>query len=248
VQLDALGPVAELVFLIFGSGGGMRPRHWSLMERIADVVVDHWREPDHGIWEVRLARQHNVVSKLMCWQVLDRAIRLAETTGREVPESWVIERQAIVDEVLDRAWNAEVGSFVDRYDGTELDAGLLLLGTTGFIDPADERFVATVRRIERDLCDGPAVYRYHHPDGLSGIEGGMLICTGWLVQALVACGRIDDAADRFDRLVIPAGPTGLLPEQIDPASERALGNVPQAYSHLAVIDCALALAAHGVTA
>ena len=128
-----------------------------------------------------------------------------------------------------------------------LDAGLLLMGTCGFIDPTDERFDATVRRIERELCDGPAVYRYHDDDGLSGIEGGMLICTGWLVQALVACGRVDEAADWFDRLVLPAGPTGLLPEQIDPATERGLGNVPQAYSHLAVIDSALALAAHGVT-
>ena len=107
--------------------------------------------------------------------------------------------------------------------------------------------IRALSAVERELCDGPAVYRYHDDDGLSGIEGGMLICTGWLVQALVACGRVDEAADWFDRLVLPAGPTGLLPEQIDPATERGLGNVPQAYSHLAVIDSALALAAHGVT-
>jgi len=247
VQLDALGPVAELVHLISTSGGGLRPAHWTLMERITEVVVDHWTEPDHGIWEVRLARQHNVVSKVMCWLVVDRAIRLADATGREVPDKWASVRQAIVDEVLDRGWNDDKGSFVSAYDGEHLDAGLLMMGTCGFIDPNDPRFDATVRRIERELCDGPAVYRYHNDDGLSGVEGGMLICTGWLVQALVACGRVDDAADWFDRLVIPAGPTGLLPEQIDPGSERALGNFPQAYSHLAVIDSAVALAAHGLT-
>lgn len=247
VQLDALGPVAELVHLVFTSSHTMRPRHWALMEKIADVVVDHWHEPDHGIWEVRLARQHNVVSKVMCWQVLDRAIALATATGREVPERWTESRSAIHAEVLERGWNADRNTFVSHYEGDHLDAGLLLMGTCGFIDPSDERFDATVRRIERELCDGPAVYRYHDDDGLSGIEGGMLICTGWLVQALVACGRVDEAADWFDRLVLPAGPTGLLPEQIDPATERGLGNVPQAYSHLAVIDSALALAAHGVT-
>lgn len=247
VQLDALGPVAELVHLVFTKSHTMRPRHWALMEKIAEVVVDHWHEPDHGIWEVRLARQHNVVSKVMCWQVLDRAVALATATGREVPDRWIDARTAIHAEVCERGWNAERNTFVSHYDGDHLDAGLLLMGTCGFIDPSDPRFDATVRRVERELCDGPAVYRYHDDDGLSGDEGGMLICTGWLVQALVACGRIDEAADWFDRLVIPAGPTGLLPEQIDPASERGLGNVPQAYSHLAVIDSAIALAAHGVT-
>jgi len=247
VQLDALGPIAELVHRIFAEKHVLRPRHWNLVERLADVVVDHWHEPDHGIWEVRLARQHNVVSKVMCWQVLDRAVSLAEATGRDVPDRWVESRAAIHAEVCDRGWNAERDTFVSHYDGVHLDAGLLLMGTCGFIDPRDPRFDATVRRIERELCDGPAVYRYHDDDGLSGVEGGMLICTGWLVQALVACGRVEEAADWFDRLVIAAGPTGLLPEQIDPTTERGLGNVPQAYSHLAVIDSALALAAHGVT-
>ena len=214
---------------------------------VADVVVDHWHEPDHGIWEVRLARQQNVVSKVMCWQVLDRAIRIADATGRDVPETWAAARDAIHGEVMEHGWSEARGTFVSHYGGDELDAGLLLMGTSGFVDPTSPRFEATVRRIERELCDGPAVYRYHHEDGLSGTEGGMLICTGWLVQALVACGRVDDAVDWFDRLVIPAGPTGLLPEQIDPTTELGLGNVPQAYSHLAVIDSALALAAEGIT-
>ena len=246
VQLDALGPVADLVHRIFTERRILRPTHWNLLQRIADVVVEHWPDPDHGIWEVRLARQHNVVSKVMCWQVLDRAVSLADATGRVVPPSWAQARAAIHDEVCARGWSDERGSFVSHYDGTELDAGLLLMGTSGFLDPTAERFVATVRRGERELCDGPAVYRYLDDDGLSGAEGGMLICTGWLVQALVACGRVDDAVDWFDRLVLPAGPTGLLPEQIDPTTECGLGNVPQAYSHLAVIDSALALAGAGV--
>ena len=95
VQLDALGPVADLVHLVFTNGGGITSRHWSLLERIADVVVEHWSEPDHGIWEVRLARAHNVVSKVMCWQVLDRAVRIAAASGREVPDAWTRERDAI---------------------------------------------------------------------------------------------------------------------------------------------------------
>ena len=247
VQLDALGPVVDLVHQIFSSGGGLRPRHWQLTEQIVAVVVDQWRNPDHGIWEVRLARQHNVVSKVMCWQVLDRAIRIAEITGREVPENWHVVRREIVAEVVARGWNAELDSFVSAYGGDSLDAGLLLMGTCGFIDPHDPRFESTVRAIEAELCDGPAVYRYRHEDGLAGAEGGMIICTGWLIQALVACGRVDEAHDWFDRLVIPAGPTGLLPEQIDPTTEHGLGNFPQAYSHLALIDAACALEAGGVS-
>lgn len=247
VQLDALGSVIDLVFQIFDSGGGMRPRHWDLTERIVAVVIEQWRQPDHGIWEIRLARQHNVVSKVMCWLVMDRAIRLAEVTGREIPEEWPATRSAIIDEVADRGWNPERNSFVSNYGGSALDAGLLLMGITGFIDPTDERFIATISAIERELCDGPAVYRYRNDDGLAGVEGGMLICTGWLIQALVACGRVHDAQDWFDRLIVPAGPSGLLPEQIEPETERGLGNFPQAYSHLAVIDSALKLAAHGVT-
>ncbi|NLA35916.1 MAG: trehalose-phosphatase [Actinobacteria bacterium] len=245
VQLDALGPVAELIHLIATSGGGLRSRHWSLMEQLADVVVDHWREPDHGIWEVRLARQHNVVSKVMCWLVLDRAVSLAESTGREVPKAWERERDEIVAEVLERGWNADTNSFTAHYEGWGVDAGLLMMGTCGFIDPTDARFGSTIRRIERDLCEGIAVYRYHGDDGLSGTEGGMLICTGWLVQALVLNGRVADAAAWFERLIKPAGPTGLLAEQVDPTSERGLGNFPQAYSHLAVIDSAIALADAG---
>lgn len=245
VQLDALGPVAELIHLIANSGGGLRSRHWSLMEQLADVVVDHWREPDHGIWEVRLARQHNVVSKVMCWQVLDRAVALAESTGREVPKAWERERSEIVAEVLERGWNPDMNSFTAHYEGSSVDAALLMMGICGFVDPTDARFGSTIRRIERELCEGIAVYRYHGDDGLSGAEGGMLICTGWLVQALVRNGRVADGAAWFERLVKPAGPTGLLAEQVDATSERGLGNFPQAYSHLAVIDSALALADAG---
>lgn len=241
VQLDALGMVADLVHLIFTSGGGLRARHWALMEQLADVVVEHWREPDHGIWEVRLARQHNVVSKVMCWVVLDRAISLADATGRDVPERWVAERDAIHGEVHSLGWSDRHETFTAQYGGESVDAGLLMMGLVGFIDPTEPRFASTIRRIERELCEGIAVYRYQSDDGLSGVEGGMLICTGWLVQALARNGRVSDAADWFDRLVKPVGPTGLLSEQVDPATERGLGNVPQAYSHLAVIDSAIAL-------
>ncbi|MEZ5323109.1 MAG: trehalase-like domain-containing protein [Microthrixaceae bacterium] len=247
VQLDALGPVAELVYRIFVGGSGIRPAHWDLLERLADVVVELWPQPDHGIWEVRLARRQHVVSKVNCWQVLDRAVRLAEATGRTVSTAWTDARSAIVEDVSTHGWSDERGCFVSVYGGEDLDAGLLLMGTCGFVDPFDERFVATVGAVEHELCEGSAVYRYLDDDGLAGREGGMLICTGWLVQALAACGRVEDALDWFDRLVSVAGPVGLLPEQIDPSTERGLGNYPQAYSHLAVIDAALALSGQGVS-
>ena len=241
VQLDALGPIADLIACLYYQIGSLPDEHLDLLAQLADVVVEHWRSPDHGIWEIRLARQHNVVSKVMCWLVLDRAIAVASLSRRPTPLAWRRERKAIHADVLENGWNTRCGTFVASYGGTDLDAGLLLLGTTGFLAASDTRFVATLHAIERDLCDGHAVYRYRHEDGLAGGEGGMLICTGWLISALAAVGRVHDAEVWFDRLLASVGPTGLLAEQIDPVSEGALGNVPQAYSHLALINAALAL-------
>lgn len=243
VQLDALGPIADLIATLWNAAGRLPDGHLDLLQQLAEVVINHWRAPDHGIWEIRLARQHNVVSKVMCWQVLDRAIEVFSRAGRTIPSAWARERSAIHSDVLAHGWNPRLGTFVAAYGQTHLDAGLLLLGTCGFIEPSDTRYVATLLAVERTLCDGPAVYRYRHEDGLSGSEGGMLICTGWLIDALAAVGRVDEAEMWFDRLLAAAGPTGLLAEQIDPATETPLGNVPQAYSHLAVINAALALEA-----
>ena len=140
--------------------------------------------------------------------------------------------------MLDNGWKDEVRAFTTAYDGTDLDAASLHIGLTGLLDPADERFGATVSAIEAELRFGPTVYRYRRDDALPGDEGGFHLCTTWLIEAYVLTGRIDDAEDLFEQFIDTVGPTGLLPEEYDPVSERSLGNHPQAYSHLGLIRCA----------
>jgi GH15 family glucan-1,4-alpha-glucosidase len=151
-------------------------------------------------------------------------------------------RQAIADDVLARGWKDELRAFGAAYDGQDLDAAALHVGLSGLLAPNDPRFVATVHAVETYLRAGPIVYRYRADDGLPGVDGGFLICSLWLADAYALVGRHDDARALFDDVVALAGPTGLLTEQYEPAQRLALGNLPQAYSHLAVIDTAVRLA------
>ena len=161
--------------------------------------------------------------------------------GREVEPSWPGLRDQIATDVLTNGWNDEVRSFTTAYDGTDLDAATLLIGLVGLLDPADERFQATVTAMEAELRSGSTVYRYHRDDGLPGNEGGFHLCAAWLIEAYLLTGRRTEAEDLFAQIVDAAGPTGLLPEEYDPVAERSLGNHPQAYSHLGLIRCALLL-------
>ena len=138
----------------------------------------------------------------------------------------------------ERGWNDEVQSFTAAYDGTDLDAATLHIGLSGLIDPSDPRFAATVVATEAELRSGATVYRYHRDDGLPGTEGGFHLCAAWLVEAYLLTDQRSQAEALFDRLVTAAGPTGLLSEEFDPVAERALGNHPQAYSHLGLLRCA----------
>lgn len=144
--------------------------------------------------------------------------------------------------MLEHGWNEEVQAFTAAYDGTDLDAAGLHVGLSGLLDPADERFGATVTAIESELRSGATVYRYRRDDGLPGTEGGFHLCTAWMIEAYLLTGRQAEAVHLFSQLTDAAGPTGLLPEQYDPIAERSLGNHPQAYSHLGLIRCARLLA------
>ncbi|MCH7789963.1 MAG: glycoside hydrolase family 15 protein, partial [Acidobacteria bacterium] len=186
-------------------------------------------------------RRHHVHSKVMCWQAVDRAIRVAARTGRDQPEHWTELADKIADDVTTNGWNSRVDAFTIAYGDDELDAAVLWIGLSGLLQPDDARFVATIKAIERELRDGPIVYRYHLDDGLPGAEGGFLICSAWLIQAYVLTGQLDEARVMLRDYVALAGPTGLLSEQFDPATEVMLGNHPQAYSHLGLIDAAMAL-------
>jgi GH15 family glucan-1,4-alpha-glucosidase len=241
VQLDVFGPIAGLVHDLALARGTLADRDWDVVTAMVEAVTRRWDEADHGIWEERHVPRHRVYSRVMCWQTVDRAIATATRFGRELDPNWLVLRDTIAADVLKHGWNPAVGAFTTAYDGTDLDAASLHVGLSGLLDPADERFHATVVAVEETLRSGPTVYRYLRNDGLPGDEGGFHLCTTWLIEAYLRVGRRADAQELFDSFVRLAGPTGLLPEEYDPVAERSLGNHPQAYSHLGLIRCALLL-------
>ncbi|WP_102141652.1 trehalose-phosphatase [Mycobacterium hubeiense] len=244
VQLDVFGPVVQLISDLVHSRerrGVEQPltdADWNLVCEMVFAVESRWQEPDNGIWEIRGAPRHHVYSKVMCWLTVDRALKLATEFGREAPAGWATLRDTIAAQVCERGWNDEVKSFTAAYDGTDLDAATLHTGLSGLIDPSDPRFVATVIATEAELRSGATVYRYRRDDGLPGTEGGFHLCAAWLVEAYLLTDQRSQAQALFDRLVSAAGPTGLLSEEYDPVAERALGNHPQAYSHIGLLRCA----------
>ncbi|HET9516432.1 MAG TPA: trehalose-phosphatase [Actinoplanes sp.] len=241
LQLDVFGPVADLLLAVANARGWVEPTEWRVLESMVQAVQRRWHEPDHGLWEARLAPRHHVFSKVMCWMTVDRALEVAHRhAGLDRPE-WVKLRDTIGANVLKHGWHDEAGAYTVAYGYEEMDASSLWIGLSGLLPDDDPRFLSTVLKVEADLRSGPVVYRYHWDDGLPGREGGFHICTSWLIEAYLRTGRRADAEELFAQMIDTAGPTGLLPEQYDPHAERGLGNHPQAYSHLGLIRCALLL-------
>lgn len=241
VQLDVMGPVAELLAMLAQQGASLTQEHWRMTQAMVHAVASRWAEEDHGIWEIRGPRRHHVHSRVMCWQTVDRALRVAEYMGHR-REDWVSLRQTIAQDVLTHGWNAQMQTFCASYGGSAVDSATLCVGLSGLLPPDDPRFASTVQAVERELRDGATVYRYRYDDGLPGQEGGFNLCTAWLIEAYAILGRWDDAEQLFRHYTALAGPTGLFAEEYDPATMRALGNFPQAYSHVGLINTALRLA------
>lgn len=239
VQLDVFGPVVELIALLAERGAPLSSQHWRLVRAMVEAVDARWQDPDHGIWEVRSSRKHHVHSKVMCWQAVDRAIAVAEHTFDREPDGWVELRDRIANDVIEHGWSVDAQSFTAAYGEHDLDAAPLFVGLSGLLPADDERFIKTVEAVDRHLRAGPVVYRYRYDDGLPGIEGGFHICTSWLIESFVLIGRIDEARDLFGRMCRLVGTTHLLPEQYDPDAHESLGNHPQAFSHLGLINAAL---------
>ena len=244
-QLDVFGPVADLVCELARAGNPISPDHWRLVKSMAAAVEARWREPDHGIWEFRSARAHHVHSKAMCWLTLVSASAVHEHLFDRPETRWLETASAIREEVFARGFSQQRGAFVMHYESTELDAAALLLGLIGLIEPSDPRYVSTVRAVEQGLRRGAGVYRYSLDDGMEGIEGAFNICTGWLIEALAAIGDIASARALLEDFSRLAGPTGTFCEEFDPRRGMALGNLPQAYSHLAFINACLKVSAAG---
>lgn len=241
VQLDVFGPIVDLIAQLIEKDAPLSSEHWRLVEAMVQAVAARWHEPDHGIWEIRRPGRHHTHSKLMCWLTVDRAVRIAYGFFERRPDDWIELRDTIAADLLQHGFNPQVNAFTAVYDSSDIDAATLQIGLSGFLPPDDARFIGTVEAVERVLRHGPTVYRYHYDDGLPGIEGGFHLCTSWLVDCYLLLGRIDDAWELFNSLVKLVGPTGLLSEQYDPHENRALGNHPQAYSHIGLIENAIRL-------
>ncbi len=242
LQLDVFGPVAELIHQIASADPALPVKYWQLLEDLVDAVEQRWMEPDQGMWEIRSAPRHHTHSKVMCWLTVDRAVRTgADIDGNERPD-WVDLRERIRDDILANSWNDEVAAFTTAYDGTDLDASVLAIGLSGLVQPHDPRFAATVAAVDRSLRHNETVYRYKHDDGISGAEGGFNLMTSWLIDAKILIGDLDGARSLFESYLSLAGPTGLIPEEVDPETGAGLGNHPQAYSHVGLINNACNLA------
>jgi trehalose-phosphatase len=241
IQLDVFGPIADLLAAVTKARGSISDAEWRVLEAMVQAVERRWHEPDHGIWEARLPPRHHVYSKVMCWLTVARALDVQALRGGPANAEWAELRDRIRANVLTFGWNETAGAYSAAYGDADIDASSLWIGLSGLLPDDDPRFLATVLKVEAELRSGPVVYRYRWDDGLPGTEGGFHICTAWLVEAYLRTGRHGDAEDLFEQMLETAGPTGLLPEQYDPFTERALGNHPQAYSHIGLIRCALAL-------
>ncbi|MEZ5299060.1 MAG: glycoside hydrolase family 15 protein [Verrucomicrobiales bacterium] len=217
-------------------------RIWTQVRSVVRTVAARWREADRGIWEIRGEARHFVFSKVLCWVAVDRAIRIARMLGKD---HWADARVPLLNEIHDQVcemgWSDEAGAFTQSYETRDLDAANLLMAEYGFIDPMDPRFVATVERTEQDLCFEGLLYRYKNRDDFGEPKSAFTVCSFWMVKALASIGRRKDAVKMFESLLNAANPHGLFGEDLDFATRRHLGNFPQAYSHLALIDCALEL-------
>ena len=244
VQLDVFGPIAELVWQLLLAEAPVSSEHWRLVEAMVGAVEARWHEPDHGIWEIRKPRRHHVHSKVMCWLAVDRGIQISERFLDRKKPAWEKLRQTIAEDILEKAWHKNSNAYTAAYGADDLDAASLMIGLMGLVDCTDSRFMATIDAIDKRLRMGPTVFRYLADDGLPGREGGFFICASWLVDSFFKAGRRDEAESLFESMIELAGPEGLLPEQYDPLLQRTLGNHPQAYSHIGLIENAITLSSN----
>jgi len=245
-QHDVLGEVMYALDNVRRAEGMPHDEAWPLQRALVAEMATRWQDPDHGLWEIRGEPQPFTHSRVMTWVAFDRAVRAIEDYDLPGPlDEWRSLRDQVREEVLEKGYDTERGSFVQHYGTTEVDASLLLLPVVGFVDGDDPRMLGTIRAIEEDLLHEGLVLRYRTESGVDGLPGDehpFVACSFWLVSAYAAAGRVDEAHALFDRLVGLLNDVGLLSEEYDPVRERMVGNFPQAFSHLALVQAAFHLA------
>ena len=245
LQLDVYGELMDAMYVALRAGVPPDPAAWALQRELVGFLETLWEEPDEGIWEVRGPRRHFTHSKVMAWVAFDRAIKIAEEFGHEAPlDQWRAIRARIHAQVCDRGFDADAGTFTQYYGSRELDASLLMLPLVGFLPADDPRMVGTVAAIERDLLRDGFLLRYRteetgqHVDGLPPGEGAFLPCTFWLADNYALQGRHDEARRLFERLAALANDVGLLAEEYHHVHKRLVGNFPQAFTHVSLVNTA----------
>jgi GH15 family glucan-1,4-alpha-glucosidase len=246
LQLDVFGEVMDALHQARQAGLQCDDFAWSIQRELLEHLSEVWREPDYGMWEVRSAARHFTYSKVMCWVAFDRAIKSAERFGLDGPiDCWRKLRDEIHSDICTRGFDAKRNSFTQSYGSSALDASLLLIPSVGFLPADDPRVQGTIAAVEHDLLHDGFVLRYnteHTDDGLPGDEGAFIACSFWLADAYAMSGRVQEARQLFERLLTIRNDLGLLAEEYLPRSKRLLGNFPQAFSHVALLDTAYNLA------
>jgi GH15 family glucan-1,4-alpha-glucosidase len=244
LQLDIYGESMDAIALADARTGEMAHQGWMSIASITEWLCDHWDQPDEGIWETRGGRKNFTYGRFQSWVALDRAIRLAERRGKPANlAKWTTERDKIYNQIMERGWNSKIGAFTQHYDTEVLDSSLLMMPLMGFIAPRDPMWLSTLAAMDRELVSDSLVYRYNpsaSPDGLAGDEGTFSLCTFWYVDALARAGRLDDARLTFEKMHTYTNHLGLYSEEISSTGEQ-IGNFPQAFSHLSMINAAINL-------
>ncbi|WP_432014395.1 glycoside hydrolase family 15 protein [Streptomyces cucumeris] len=244
LQLDIYGEMMDSLYHADTHGITVGHRGWSEMSRVIDWLCDNWDRPEEGIWETRGGRQDFTYGRMMSWVALDRAVRLAESRGRPSHQTmWRVTRDSVYQQIMDRGWNRDRQAFVQHYGSPVLDASLLLMPLIGFVEPRDPMWLSTLDAMDEELVSDSLVYRYNpaaSPDGLAGSEGTFSMCTFWYVDALARSGRLEQARLIFEKMLTYANHLGLFSEEIGLTGEQ-LGNYPQAFSHLALVNAAVNL-------
>jgi len=241
-QNDIYGILMEVIyqqFLMFETSLENSEALWTVVRGIIKIVEENWQKPDKGIWELRTEDRHFVFSKLLCWVAVDRAIKIGEVLRMGINDTkWKGLREEIYEDIYTNGWNEEKQAYTQYYGSSDLDASTLLMQSYGFIEADDPRFISTVQATERELCEDGLMYRYKNTDDFGKPSSSFTICTFWLIDSLYKIGEKKKAKEMFDQLLSYSNHLGLFSEDIDFKTKRLLGNFPQAYSHLALIETA----------
>lgn len=241
-QNDIYGILLDLIhqqFALFENSLDHTEELCTIVRSIIKVVEENWRKPDRGIWEIRGKSLHFTFSKIMCWVAFDRAVKIAALLKADYyVNKWTPFRDEVKEDIMKNAWNEKIQAFTQHYGSDDLDASVLLMESYGFIKAGDEKYRSTVLTIQKELEHDGLMYRYKNKDDFGTPKSAFTICSFWLINSLFKIGRKKEAWDKFQKLMSYSNHLGLFAEDIDFETKRMLGNFPQAYSHLAIIETA----------